>query len=134
MVIDTGCTKTLLPPSFNKYAVGKPIGGRHRIQLGGKKQELIAESQRVVHLPVQDIDGNIKIMVEHCAISSQARYPLLGWSKRAIIRGFKEYRGDAIRVQGVGGEEFLVPIEEGRDMPVPKCGRAAHPSTIASAR
>ena len=117
-MIDTGCTKTLLPPSFNQYAVGEPIGGKHRIQLGGKKQELVAESQRVVHLPVRDINGQIKIMVENCAISSQARYPLLGWSKRPIIRGFKEYRGDAIRVKGVYGEEFLVPIEEGSDMPV----------------
>ena len=118
MVIDTGCTKTLLPSSFAKFAVGEAIGGRHRVLLGGKKHVLLAESQRVVHLPVRDVDGRARLMVERCAISSQARYPLLGWSRRPIIRGFEEFRGDAIRVKGVDGEEFLVPIEDHSELPV----------------
>ena len=78
MVVDTGCTRTLLPISFMKYAVGEPIGGRHKVLLGGKKQYLIAETQRVVHLPVRDVDGRVRLMVERCALSSEARFPLLG--------------------------------------------------------
>ena len=117
LVIDTGCTRTLLTPAFKKFAVGNVLGGRQRVLLGGKKHELVADSQRFVHIPVKDTEGRVQIMKEHSAFSPDVRCPLLACSKKGIIKGV-DGQPEAVRVDGADGKQHWIPIRYEGDLPV----------------
>ena len=86
LVVDTGCTQTLLTTDFTPFVREKCGGGKQSILLAGDKQMLEASPIVVVHIPVKDREGNDRIMVEKASISPHLRHPLLACARRSIVK------------------------------------------------
>ena len=120
LVADTGCTTTLLTSDFSSLVVGKAAatsGKTERVLLGGKDHELRVEPKQLVEIPVVDVDGRERVMVEEAYISEDVRLPLLACAEKGVVL---ETPGqpNAVRVNGKGGEQFWVPVTQSGGVPV----------------
>jgi hypothetical protein len=129
MCVDTGCTRSLLPPGFMKYAVSsKPY--RTSITTAMHDQTIVCNELFVCRIPFQDISGKLRhVMLEAC-ITDQTPYPLLAasanmkprWKTSAderleaiCLRPFNKGEGGVWVPLTVVGKVFAVEIVTGCD-------------------
>ena len=62
--VDSCCTNTLLPPSFDKFILKRNVGERLHIMLAAKGQEMDAGNLNIFKIPVIDTQGNKQFMIE----------------------------------------------------------------------
>jgi len=122
LVADTGCTTTLLTPDFSSLVVSEAAKSNiktERVLLGGKSQELRVKPKQLVEIPVVDVDGHVRLMLEEAFISDDVRAPLLACATKALVQDVPG-QTNRVRVAGKGGEQFWVPVQHHGGLPVVK--------------
>jgi hypothetical protein len=128
MCVDTGCTKSLLPPGFLKFAVRK-YPHRTTITTAITNQTIDCKDLFVCRLPFFDTNGKLRYVKVEACITEQVPFPLLaasastnlGWKvtdeKLKAIRLHPAAKGEGgvwvpLRVVG---KVFAVEIATGND-------------------
>ena len=91
--------------------------------LAAKGQEMEAGRTHIFKLPVTDINGNRRFMVEKGSLCDSLRYPLLASNKRNISLGVSGIP-DAIEAKDKNGNSFWAQVNRTGELPVLTIGHA----------
>ncbi len=116
MLADSGCNQSIYPTSYSKHIAGTIEGKDTKVLLAGKDQELIAGPKCMLHIPVKDVQGNVRYMKEVAVLSDDARCPMLGCMHKPLKLGIP---GERVQVKDIDDNDFWAAITRGGNgMPV----------------
>uniref|UniRef100_A0A0G4GJM5 Integrase catalytic domain-containing protein n=1 Tax=Chromera velia CCMP2878 TaxID=1169474 RepID=A0A0G4GJM5_9ALVE len=111
--VDTGCLLSLFTLLFKVFIVSM-VKKTTRFDLASASSSLTTNNVYTLHIPVHDMHGRLRIAVKKGALTTEVDEALLASAKRRLSLS---ENGGWMKMTGLHGETFKVPVDQSGDLP-----------------